>query len=319
MYKLGIDLGGTNIAAGIVDEDFKIVATAERKTGADRSNDAIISDIAATALEAVEKAGLKVSDISSAGIGAPGSVDPKNGVIIYSNNISFKNVPIAARLKELTGMDFLLENDANCAAWGEFLAGAGKGAEDFIMITLGTGVGGGIVIGGKLYTGCNYAGGEIGHTVINTDGEACTCGRHGCYEAYASVTALIRQTKQAMIKSKTTLMWELCDGDLDKVTGRTAFDAAKKGDRIADVVVYKYAEYVGVGIANIMNIFQPDIICIGGGISREGERLIGPVRDFVMGENYGRDSQIKCEIKAATLGNDAGIIGAAYICGINEG
>ena len=319
MYKLGIDLGGTNIAVGVVDENYKIIATAQCSTGADRDNDAIISDIAKTALEAIDNAGLSVKDISGAGIGAPGTVDPKNGIIVYSNNIAFKNVPITDLLKEKTGLDFYLENDANCAAWGEYLAGAGKDAKNFIMITLGTGVGGGIVINGKLYTGCNYAGGELGHTVISFDGEACTCGRHGCYEAYASVTALIRQTKQAMIKSKDTLMWKFCGGDLNNVTGKTAFKAAKNGDKVADRVVNKYAEYVGVGVANIMNIFQPDIICIGGGISREGERLLEPVRDFVMCENYARNSKIEGEIKAATLGNDAGIIGAAYISDINEG
>ena len=314
MYKLGIDLGGTNIVAGVVDKNFKIIATAKRKTNCPRKTSEILEDIAGVALDAVKNAGIDISEIEAAGIGAPGSIDPKKGEIIYSNNLGFNNVAVCDILKEKTGFDFYLENDANAAAWGEYLAGAGKGTQNFIMVTLGTGVGGGVIINGKIYAGFNYAGAELGHTVINTDGEACTCGRNGCFETYASATALIRQTKQEMIKHPDSIMWELTNGDINNVSGITAFDAMRKGDFAGKKVVENYTYYLGVGIANIMNIFQPEIICIGGGICAEGETLLAPVREFVSGENYARNSAQRSEIKKAQLGNDAGIIGAAYTC-----
>ena len=314
MYKLGIDLGGTNIVAGIVDKNFKIVATAKRKTNCPRKTSEILDDMAAAALEAVEKAGIDISEVDAAGVGAPGSIDPHTGTIIYSNNLDFFNVPVCNILKEKTGVDFYLENDANAAAWGEFLAGAGKGTQNFIMITLGTGVGGGVIINGKIYSGFNYAGAELGHTVINTDGEPCTCGRNGCWETYASATALIRQTKQAMLRNPDSVMWEMCSGSTDNISGLTAFDAMRAGDKAGKDVVDRYTYYLGVGLANVMNIFQPEIICLGGGVSAEGENLLKPIREFVGAENYARNSTRKTEIKKAQLGNDAGIIGAAYIC-----
>jgi len=316
MYKLGIDLGGTNIVASVVDDNYKILSTAKRKTNCPRPAEEIMDDLAAVALEAIAEAGLEKSDIDAAGIGSPGAIDPVNGIVCYANNLGFINVPVSAMLKERTGIDFYIENDANAAAYGEFLAGAGKGTKNFIMITLGTGVGGGVIIDGKIYSGSNYAGAELGHTVIAVDGEMCTCGRQGCWEAYASATALIRQTKQAMIKYPETVMWKLTGNDINAVSGRTAFDAMREGDAVGKMVVDKYVEYIAVGIANNINIFQPEIICIGGGISKEGELLIKPVKEIVKGENYARNIDKKAEIKTAQLGNDAGIIGAAYICNL---
>ncbi|MBQ3817540.1 MAG: ROK family protein, partial [Clostridia bacterium] len=209
-----------------------------------------------------------------------------------------------------------IENDANAAAYGEYIAGAGKGTENFVAVTLGTGVGGGVIINGKIYSGSNYAGAELGHTVINMDGEACTCGRKGCWEAYASATALIRQTKQEMIKYPQSVMWDMCEGDINKVSGRTAFDAMRKGDLAGKKVVDDYIKYVAVGISNNINIFQPEVICIGGGVSKEGDTLVIPIREYVSGENYARNVEKKTEIKTAALGNDAGIIGAAYLCNL---
>ena len=316
MYKLGIDLGGTNIVAGVVDENFNIVATAKRKTNCPRPADEILDDMAAVALEAVEAAGLKKEDIEAAGVGSPGAIDPVNGVVCFSNNLEFYNVPMAEMLKERTGFDFYLENDANAAAYGEYIAGAGKGTNNFMMITLGTGVGGGIIIDGKLYSGSNYAGAELGHVVISMDGEMCSCGRQGCWEAYASVTALIRQTKQAMIKYPESIMWKLCGNDINAVNGLTAFEAMRQGDSAGKAVVDKYIYYIAVGIANNINIFQPDVICIGGGVSKEGDNLIIPIKEFVNGDNFARNIDKKAEIKTATLGNDAGIIGAAYLCNL---
>lgn len=225
MYKLGIDLGGTNIVAGVVDENYKIVATAKIKTNTPRPAEEIIDDMAKAAKTAVSNAGLKMEDIEAMGVGSPGAIDPVNGVVCYSNNIGFYDVPMAQMLKERTGVDFYIENDANAAAYGEYITGAGRGTNNFIAITLGTGVGGGVIIDGKIYSGSNCAGAELGHTVIQMDGEMCTCGRQGCWEAYASATALIRQTKQAMIKYPHSVMWELCGNDINNVDGRTAFDA----------------------------------------------------------------------------------------------
>ncbi len=314
MYKLGIDLGGTNIVAGVVDENYKIVSTGSVKTNCPRPAEEIADDMALAAKTAIENAGLKISDIDAMGVGSPGAIDPVNGVICYANNLDFYDVPIAAMLKERLGTDFYIENDANAAAYGEYIAGAGKGTKNFIAITLGTGVGGGVIIDGKIYSGSNYAGAELGHTVINMDGEVCTCGRQGCWEAYASATALIRQTKQAMVRYPKSVMWELCGGDINNVNGRTAFDAMRKDDEAGKRVVARYIEFVAVGVSNVINIFQPEILCIGGGISKEGDTLIVPLKASVKGENYARNIPETTEIRAAALGNDAGIIGAAYLC-----
>ena len=313
MYKLGIDLGGTNIVAGVVDENYKIIATAKRKTNCPRLAMEIVDDMAAVALEAVEKAGLRVEDIDSAGVGSPGSINPTEGIVVYSNNLGFFDLPLASLLKEKTGMDFYLDNDANAAAYGELIAGAGKGVKDFVMITLGTGVGGGAIIDGKMLTGSNYAGAELGHTVIDINGQMCSCGRQGCFEAYASATALIRQTKQAMIKYPDSIMWKIVDGNIDAVNGLTAFDAYRQDDVAGKMVVDKYIYYLSVGISNMINIFQPKILCIGGGISKEGETITVPLQKIVDGENYARLMNPKTVVKAAELGNDAGIIGAAYL------
>lgn len=313
MYRLGIDLGGTNIATGVVDENFKIIGSGKVKTNAPRPAEEIVDDMVKSALMAVKDANLTINDIDSIGVGTPGSVVQTTGVVTYSNNLGFYNLPLAEMLEKKLGKKVYIENDANAATYGEYIAGAGKGAENFVAITLGTGVGGGIIIGGKIYSGSNFAGGELGHTVIQMNGEACTCGRNGCFEAYASATALIRQTKQAMIKFPDSKMWEICNKDINSVSGRTAFDGARSGDEAAIGVVNDYINYLSVGIANIINTFQPDVFCVGGGISNEGEYLMAPIRKLVKGENYARNMEKNTEIKAATLGNDAGIIGAAYL------
>ncbi len=314
MYKLGIDLGGTNIVAGVVDDNYNIVATGKVKTSLPRPAEEIVDDMVKAANIAIENAGLKIEDIESMGVGSPGAIDPVHGVVCYANNLAFYDVPMAQMLKERMGVDFYIENDANAAAYGEYIAGAGRGTNNFIAITLGTGVGGGVIIGGKLYSGSNYAGAELGHTVIEMSGEMCSCGRQGCWEAYASATALIRQTKQAMIKYPKSVMWELCENDINRVSGRTAFDAMRQNDAAGKMVVDKYVEYVAVGVSNNINIFQPEVLCIGGGISKEGDNLIKPIKAFLEGENYARNIAKKTEVKVAQLGNDAGIIGAAYLC-----
>lgn len=313
MYRLGIDLGGTNIVAGVVDGNFKVIAKASRKTQAIRPAEKIADDMAAAAFDALRAANIDINSVSGFGIGTPGSVDTKTGTVIYANNLGFKDVLLAQMMYERTGKKFFVANDADSAAYGEYIAGAGKGTRDFVMITLGTGVGGGVIIDGKICSGCNGAGGELGHTVIQMNGESCTCGRNGCFEAYASATALIRQTKQAMIKNSSSLLWKLCDNDFDRVSGRTAFDAMRAGDEVGKAVVDTYISYLAVGITNLINIFQPEVFCIGGGISKEGDAIVEPVERIVRSDNYARNIERKAVIRAAQLGNDAGIIGAAYI------
>ena len=313
MYRLGIDLGGTNIAVGVVDENYNIIGRGKVKTNLPRPVEEICDSMAKAVFMAIEDAGLKIEDISSMGIGAPGSVDPPNGVITYANNLGFNNTPIGQMMKERTGATFYLENDANAAAYGEFLAGAGKGTKHFIAITLGTGVGGGVIIDEKLFTGSSFAGAELGHTILAMDGEQCTCGRKGCFEAYASATALIRQTKAKMEQNPDSVMWELAQNDINKVDGRTAWDGWRKGDRAASEVVETYCRYVAEGISDMMNIFQPEMVCIGGGVAGEKDNLIKPVNEMVNQRRYTRHSDKKDRVCVAALGNDAGIIGAAFL------
>ena len=313
MYYIGIDLGGTNIAAAVVDENYKIIGTGKVKTNCPRPAEEIAEDMYKAGMMAVESCGLKLDDIAEVGVGAPGSVNPKDGFICYSNNLGFVNLPLGEMLEKKFGRKVFLENDANAAAYGEQLAGAGKGTRQFVAITLGTGVGGGVIINGHILSGMNSAGGELGHAVIVKDGEPCSCGRNGCWEAYASATALIRQTKAAMLDDKQSKMWEIVDGDIEAVNGRTAFDGMRAGDETATAVVKAYCDYVACGLTNVINIFQPEVICIGGGISKEGETLVAPIREYVERERYSKNVEKQTVIKAATLGNDAGIIGAAFL------
>ncbi|MCI1965824.1 MAG: ROK family glucokinase [Oscillospiraceae bacterium] len=312
MHYLGIDLGGTNIAAGVVDEEYRIIARAKRKTSVPCEPSEICGQLAETALEALKNAGLSVDDIPYVGIGTPGTVDRERGVVEYSNNLYFKNLELKKLLSDRLQKNVILENDANAAAFGEYKAGALKGAENALAITLGTGVGSGVIIGGKIYSGSNYAGGELGHTVIVAGGRPCTCGRKGCWEAYASATGLIAMTRDAMRKNEDSMLWELA-GALEKVDGRSAFEAMRAGDRTGKEVVDRYVFYLACGLTNCVNIFQPDILCVGGGVSNEGESLLEPLRKIISVENYARNSSHQTVICRAQLGNDAGILGAALL------
>lgn len=314
MYTIGIDLGGTNIVASVVDDDYNIIGTSKTPTNSPRSADEIFDDITDVCEEAVKTAGLTMEDIDSVGMGTPGTVN-QDGIIEFANNLAFNNVPartmLAKRINKPEEKVFI-ENDANCAALGEAYAGCGNGAKDFVAVTLGTGVGSGVIIGGKIVNGVNYAGGECGHMVIVVDGEQCSCGRKGCWEAYASATALIRQTKKAMEEYPDSLMHKLAKEE-GKVSGRTAFDAMRLGDIAGIKVVDDYIKYVACGLINIVNALQPEIICIGGGICNEGETLMKPLRRFVQSERYSIHSKIQTKIVKAELGNDAGVIGAALL------
>lgn len=315
MYRIGVDLGGTNIVSAVVDENNKIIARATEKTNAPRPAEEIFDDIAKTIRNAIANAGITMADVASIGVGTPGSVNKEKGLIEFANNLAFDKVPAYDMLKERTGcQNVYFDNDANCAALGEAIAGAGKGVKNFVAITLGTGVGSGIVVNGKLVTGLNYAAGEMGHTVIVYNGEQCNCGRKGCWERYSSATALIQQTKDAMLKDPFTKMWDVVeDGNIRKVNGRTAFDAMRAGDATATEVVENYMSYLACGMTNIINIFQPDVLCVGGGVGNEKENLLGPVRKLIKNQTYSIHALKQTKICAAELGNDAGIIGAALL------
>lgn len=314
MYYLGIDLGGMSIKAGVCNEDGVILHKDSCVTVRDEDGDRIIRDMASLCLKVIADTGITVDDIAYAGVASPGSADSERGVIIYAATLPFLNCPIAARLSELTGIKKIyIDNDANAAAKGEATFGAAKGYRDSLFITIGTGVGGGIIIDGRIYSGFNFSGAELGHTVIVKDGDECPCGRRGCLEAYASASGLIKLTKKRMNADKNTAMWALCGGDISKVNGKTAFDAKRAGDTAGAEVVTEYIEYLACGIVNFINIFQPEVLSIGGGISKEGEELLAPLREIVEREQYSRHSDKKTVIKIAELGNDAGIIGAASL------
>lgn len=313
MYYIGIDLGGTNIVASVVDDTYRILGTGKLKTATPRPADEIFDDMAAAARTAVKNAGLTMDDIEAVGVGSPGTVNAATGFIEFSNNLGFDQLPAKQMLEERLNKEVFFENDANAAALGEAYAGCGNGVQNFIAVTLGTGVGSGIIVKGKIFNGCNFAGGECGHMVINVDGEKCTCGRNGCWEAYASATALIRQTKAAMGANPESYMWELVKENNGKVSGRTAFDAMRKGDAAGKYVVEKYVKYVSEGIVNLVNIFQPDMICVGGGISNEGDTLLNPINEYCSKHHYSIHSSVQTKIVKAELGNNAGVIGAAIL------
>ena len=314
MFYLGIDLGGTNIAVGLVDENGKIVYQDSTPTLASRPGEEIVKDMCALCEKVVKESGHTMDEVASIGVGCPGTVDNKNGVIAYANNIRMENFPMRKLIQSHIDKPVNLENDANAAAYGEYIAN-GNGVDDYIFITLGTGVGGGMIINKKIYRGFNCAGAELGHITLMVDGEQCSCGKKGCWEAYASVTALIRQTEAAIKKNPESLMAKIAERD-GKVSGRTAFEAAKQGDKAALDVVAMYEKYIAEGLVSILNIFQPEKLVIGGGISREGDYLLNPVKALVDKDDYNKHMP-KTDIEIASLFNDAGIIGAAMAAANN--
>ena len=315
MYYLGVDLGGTNIAVGIVNENYEIVLKGSVPTKAERNIELVIDDMADLCKKLIADLGITADDIAHAGVASPGTVNPETGYVEYANNLKIRHLPLAKMLSERTGIkNVFLANDADAAAYGEAVAGAAKGASHSVMITLGTGVGGGIIIDGRIYSGFNHAGGELGHIVIEKDGRPCSCGRLGCWEAYSSATGLIKMTKEAMLADKDSKMWALCYGNIENVGGKTAFKAAREGDAAGKSVVDSYVSYLACGLSNIINIFQPEILSLGGGVCNEGDYLLDPVKAIIAKEIYTCEGTKQTDIRIAKLGNDAGIIGAAALC-----
>lgn len=309
MY-IGIDLGGTNIAAGIVREDGKIVVQSSVPTLSQRPTDEIVKDMVFLSKQLIKDAELELNDIEAVGIGCPGTINFETGEVIYSNNIKMEHYMLAKEFQKYLNLPVKIDNDANCAAMGEYIV-SGNNVPIFMFITLGTGVGSGLILNGKVFRGFNGAASEAGHITLVSGGEPCTCGKRGCWETYASVTALIRQTKVAMEKNPESLMHEIAKAE-GKISGRTSFDAAKQGDKAAQAVVKQYAQYVADGIVSVENVLQPDIISVGGGISREGEYLLQPVCEYAAANGFNKFMP-KTKIVMAQSFNDAGIIGAAMI------
>lgn len=317
MYHIGVDFGGTNIAAGIVDNEGKLIIKRSTKTKRHRPLSEIMADLLSLCDEIISRANINKEQVTTIGLGIPGNIHPDGKRVVYGNNIdSLTNANIEKIIKDhYPQMEVYLENDANAAALAELMCGVAKGKKNVVMVTLGTGVGGGIIIDGKIYSGQNSAGGEIGHIVIEHGGEKCTCGRRGCWEQYASVTALLRQTADAIDDYPDSKIYDLIDGKKIKISGRTAFDAMRMGDECGKAIVNKYIEYIGVGVVDMINILQPQMVVIGGGISKEGDNIILPLREYVKKNVYAGevDNIPQTEIVAAIMGNDAGIIGAALL------
>lgn len=315
MYGIGIDIGGMSIKGGVVDGSGKIVYRRTITTEPTKDSEKIIEDIAGLALSLVEGMSIDIHDIEGLGVGCPGSVYDEAGIVRYCCNINLVGVPLAKRLAELTGIkNVKISNDANCAALAETVYGAGKGAKNSVMITLGTGLGTGIIVDGKLLTGNRSAGAEGGHININLSGPVCGCKKKGHYEAYASATALMSQVAAACAKHPDSLLAEIAKKD--GISGKTAFIAAKHGDKVAKAVIKRYLRYVSVGLLTFANIFYPEIMIIGGGISNEGDAVVRPIQRYISANVYGAEYNPKIKVVAATLKNDAGIIGAATLCRI---
>ena len=309
-YYVGIDLGGTFIKGGIVDGKGEILALDKTPTESEKCAEQVAENISTLALSLLEKAKIDKADVVGLGMGVPGMIDSKNGVVTYSNNLNFEDFHIAESVANRTGLAVKIANDANVAALGEAKFGAAKGCENMVMITLGTGVGGGVIAEGKMLEGNRSAGAELGHTVIVYGGEQCTCGRKGCFEAYSSATALIRDTKRAMEAHKDSKMWETYT--LETVSGKTAFDY-KDTDPYAKEVVDSYVAHLAVGLTNFANVFRPEVILLGGGVCAQGDNLIKPVQAILDKELFGGDMGPAVPVKIAQLENSAGVLGAAAL------
>ena len=307
MIYVGIDLGGMSAKSGVF-KDGELILKERVDTDPSDGAKGVAEKLAALARSVVAHAGLSFKDVQAVGIGSPGVIDSASGTVVKWGNYDWVRVPLAGAVADLTGKRVYLTNDANAAALGEAKFGVGSEYRDCILVTLGTGVGGGIVLDGKLFEGFRSAGGEVGHMVIKTGGRPCGCGRQGCFEQYSSATALIRDTKRAMIENVDSEMWQ--DYTPDTVDGLTAFSHAKT-DRTAAKIIENYENNLVCGLVNLANIFRPDVIMLGGGIANQGENLTKPVQKKFDSELFAHGLGVAVPIVKASLGNKAGVMGAA--------
>ena len=313
MVYIGIDVGGTNLVAGLVDEQGAILKKASRPVDRAMSDVELCGELAALAEEARMAGGVSRKEIQAVGVGIPGLVDNKEGVVVMTANMPFRNTPLRELFQQQWDVPVYLGNDANCAALGEYWAGSAKGCSPTVMVTLGTGIGGGMVVDGKLFTGFANSGMEVGHMITRPGGLACGCGNRGCWEQYGSASGLIRMTREAMQQNPDSLLWQLCGGDLSKVQGRTPFQGAEEGDETALAVLEEYRQELALGLINLINTLQPEVICMGGGVSNASdELLLTPLTELVKKGSY--DKTMPTRLVRASLGNDAGVVGAALLC-----
>ena len=311
--KIGIDMGGMSIKFGLVNEENKIIERAVIPTDLSIPYQKLVENMAETVYAVLEKANISLTDCDGIGIGSPGTICTEEGVVLYSNNFNWNHIPLVEELKKHLNTRIEIANDADAAALGEVYAGAAKGEQDAVLLTLGTGVGGGVIIGKKIFHGSLAGGCELGHMVIKFDGKMCTCGRRGCLEAYASASALIQIARDKAVEYPDSVMNEMCGHDLTNMNGKIPFDAAEQGDEAALQVVEEYENNLACGIANVINIFRPAKVILGGGVAAQKEKLTGPLQEKVKNLCFGGEHGQISKIVISELGNDAGIIGAANL------
>jgi len=308
---LGIDLGGTKILTSVVDADGKMLSRDHSVTPATRGREAVIQAVMESARQALKEAGISPSELTAVGIGAPGLSNPSTGVLYTSPNLpGWQDVPLRDIIAQELGRTAYLINDANAAAIGEFYYGAGRGAHNFIYITVSTGIGGGIIINGELYTGPTGTAGEVGHMVIDDNGPLCNCGNRGCWETLASGRALAAEAKRLIKKGTSTTILEQAGGTIDKVNAEAVHQAALAGDKLASRLIARNAYYLGVGLANLINIFNPEVIVIGGGLASIGDMLLLPAYEEA-GRRAFKQPYKAARFARAELGRNSGVIGAA--------
>lgn len=314
MKYIGIDVGGTNLKAGLVDENGVVLATAKIKIARIGDQEALARTMADMTRELAQTASTALEEIASVGVGVPGAVEIRSGTLLYTCNLPLRNVPLRRLFHKYLPMPLYIENDANCAALAEYYAGAGRGSKRFVMVTLGTGIGGGIVHNGKIFHGSNGMAGEVGHMSIIYSGHPCPCGRRGCWEQYASASALKRLTREAMEQHPGSILCQVVAENDNVISGQSAFIAARQGDAVGQAVCDAFISYLSTGIVNLVNIFQPDTLAIGGGVSNEAdEYLLIPVQQQVARESIPCNRDKMTRIVRAQLGNQAGVIGAALL------
>ena len=312
MYTIGIDLGGTNIAAGIVDDNGKIIMQGEIPTGSERGAKAVCEDMGRLCLDLVQKAGLTMDDIESVGAGVPGIANNEEGIVLFCTNLGWHDVPAREYMQPFFNKPLFIENDGTVAGLAESVAGATKGCKTSVFLTLGTGVGGGIIIDGKVYSGPHHIASELGHMIVEADGDQCTCGNKGCWERYTSGGALIRGANALLADHPESLLYKATGGDPEKMSAKIVIDAARENDEQAKIVFDRYVEYMAIGIVTIINFIDPEVIALGGGVSRAGEFLVQPIREAVAKKIFYKNVPY-ARIELATMRNDAGIIGAAML------
>jgi glucokinase len=312
-YLVGVDLGGTNIVAGALAEDGSdVLALRSEPTRADQGAEAVVDRmvrmIDSVIAETIAQTGAKRDDMIGIGVGAPGPLDRARGIVVTTPNLGWTNFPLRDVISERTRLPVRIDNDANCATLGEWWLGAAKGASNVVGMTIGTGIGGGIIIGGRLYHGASDVAGEIGHATIDITGRRCKCGNYGCLEAYASGPSIADRAREALSADDNAMMIRMAGGDPGRITAATVYEAAKRGDDTALDVVRETSRFLGAGIANLLNIFNPNVVVIAGGVTQAGDTLFAPLRREVRKRAF-KPAVDACEIVPGIL-TAAGVVGA---------